>query len=199
VKSSLVYRLLDEILGLDPIDWEERLVTKSFRKAATFTSIPKEPRTAPPTKSLIGKYSDKGYGSLEVMSLNDPTSSHFFTSHSSNATDRTAFVEAVSRAMTSRAGLSSPLMFAQTTNFWGSVYVFTHFDGPIFNITSMTVVQNPRGEWTAFGKGGGQNAAVFVDGKGMGMFENFWGGKIGKRATEERVEEQAEVWFRKEE
>ena len=41
----------------------------------------------------------------------------------------------------------------------------------------------------------GISSAVFYDGKGMGMFEDFWGGAVSKRAVEEEVNDSCEVWF----
>lgn len=78
---------------------------------------------------------------------------------------------------------------------FGSVYVYSHFDGPIFNTTALYVQQDPQGEWVATGAGG--STAVFVEGEGMGMSENFWVGRHWKRAVKVRVEEEAEAWFNK--
>lgn len=197
LKGTIVYRILDAVLGLDPIDWEERLVTSRLRKAASYTPIPDKPRPAPQTESLVGNYSDKGYGSLELMTFEKP-SSQSFASQFTYPTSLTAYLRAIKQAMTVQAGLSEPLMIA-ASKIIGSVYIFSHFDGPIFNKTTMEVAQNPQGDWTSFASGGGANTAVFVEGKGMGMFENFWVGDAGKRAVEQDVEEQAEVWFGKDE
>ena len=197
LKATIVYRLLDDVLGLGAIDWEERLVTSHLRKAASYTPIPDKPRPAPPTKSLVGKYYDKGYGSFELMTFEEP-SSQLFASRFTDKNSLTAYLRAVKKAITAQAGLSEPLMIA-ASEVLGSVYVFSHFDGPIYNKTTMEVAQNPQGDWTSFTSGGGHNTAVFVEGRGMGMFENFWGGHAGKRAVEQDVEEQAEVWFCKDE
>jgi hypothetical protein len=88
-------------------------------------------------------------------------------------------------------------MFAKMNKLFGSVYVYTHFDGPIFNTTMVNVKQNSQGELAAYV--GRTSTAVFVEGQGMGMFEDFWGGSRSKRAVESHVEEEAEVWFRKDE
>ena len=59
------------------------------------------------------------------------------------------------------------------------------------------VKQDSIGELTAHATG--SSSAVFVDseGGGFGMFENFWGGRYGKAAVEEGIQEEAEVWFNK--
>jgi hypothetical protein len=61
----------------------------------------------------------------------------------------------------------------------------------------INIKQNKVGELAA--SIGGSCKAVFVqgEGEGMGIFENFWGGRHGKKAVEENVEMEAEVWFDK--
>lgn len=194
VKSTIVYRLLDAILGVEPIDWEERLVTTKLRQGLSFTPRPEHPRVAPKITSMLGQYINKGYGSLELISFKNP-SHHAFLSKFADATESAAYLQAISKAMTTKAGLAEPYMFAQTGKLFGSVYVFSHFDGPIFNTTLLEAVQGSKGEWVAFGSE--SSAAVFEEGSGMGMFENFWGGKRHKRAVESQIEAEAEVWFSK--
>ena len=192
LKSTLVYGILDALLGLDPIDWEERLVTPGYRNASIHTPLPDKPRPAPSTESLAGNYSDAGYGSLEIKTFEDANHDDFFDV---DGTMATAYLRAISKAMTTQAGLTKPLMFAEMNKLFGSVYVYTHFDGPIYNTTMVNVKQNSQGELAAYV--GRTSTAVFVEGQGMGMFEDFWGGSRSKRAVESHVEEEAEVWFRK--
>jgi hypothetical protein len=70
VHIPIMYRLLDDLLGLEPIDWEERLITTA-RKAPSHVSTPDNPRPAPSMASLAGTYFDKGYGTLRIQEFND--------------------------------------------------------------------------------------------------------------------------------
>jgi hypothetical protein len=76
--------------------------------------------------------------------------------------------------------------------------VFTHFDGPIYNVTVL-------GSWARVGADGvvgkywGSSNAVFTEG-GIAFFNGFWsqGGTQGVAPIiEENVEEAAEVFFAK--
>jgi len=198
VSTTIIYRLLDDLLGLDPIDWEERLITRRLRGTSSLTPIPDDQRPAPPITSLTGRYRDDGYGSLEVVAFDGP---HRFDqslmSSFAPGTKVQSYIAAISQMTTTMPVLSEPLLFAHAGKLFVSTYIFTHFDGPIFNVTMIDVKQYPIGELTAYATG--SSSAVFVDGEGggFGMFENFWGGRYGKRAVEEGIQEEAEVWFSK--
>lgn len=196
VREALVFGVLDAILGLDPIDWEERLVTPDLRNGALHEPLPSDPRAAPSINSLIGKYSAKGYDSITIMAYGDP-SDHSLTSHLPNGTERAEYLQVMNAAMTTQAGVSKPTLIAPLGSFFGPVLIFSHFNGSLFNTTRLSVMKSTQGELTADGFQDG--TAVFVQGKGMGMFENFWGGSYGKRAVEHHVEEEAEVWFERDE
>jgi len=64
-----LYSMLDDLLGLEPVDWTER-----FDALAAATSAPahrsNEPRTypldTPDAKALVGKYTSKVYGDLTI-------------------------------------------------------------------------------------------------------------------------------------
>jgi hypothetical protein len=195
IQPVIVYRLLDDIIGLDPIEWEERFITKDLRKEPTYNPLPDKPRSAPDSALLIGKYHDKGYGSLELLDFKHHGQSYM--SGVDGHADPREYLQAISTAMAAQPGISEPLMFAHIGKLFGSVYVYSHFDGPIFNVTTVNMKEHPKGELTAYIDW--TNVAVFVEGKGMGMFQNFWGGEEFKSPVEHHVEEEAEVWFRKHE
>jgi hypothetical protein len=195
IQPVILYRLLDDIIGLEAIDWEERFITSDLRKKATYNPLPDKPRSAPATSSLIGKYFDEGYGSLELLNFQDP--GHSYMSGVDGGADPKEYLQAISTAMAEQPGLSDPVMFAHIGKLYGSVYVYSHFDGPVFNVTTVRMREHPKGELTAYI--GWTNVAVFVEGKGMGMFQNFWGGEEFKSPVEHAVKEEAEVWFGKDE
>lgn len=199
VHTTIMYRLLDDLLGLEPIDWEERLITAT-RKAPSYSPIPDNSRPVSSSVSLAGTYFDQGYGTLKVQDFYDPDNwdQSFLSAFAPGTTAQTYF-DAITKVMSTQIGLSTskPILFAHTGKLFVSAYFYTHFDGPIFNVSMINVKQNKAGELAACS--GGSCMAVFVAGEneGMGMFENFWGGRRGKKIVEDDVEAEAEVWFSK--
>lgn len=189
VGDTILYRLLDEIIGLKPINWEERFVTRQLRKNSTHTSTPDDARLAPKTASLVGQYYDRGYGLLDLMSLEIDGGSDKVAPISLPQ----AYLDEIYRAASTEIGISKPLLFTHIDKLFEAAHVYSHFDGPIFNVTVLDVNQNLQGEYAAHRER--SSTAVFVEGKGVGMFENFWGGDKGKKAVEIDVEKHAEVWY----
>jgi hypothetical protein len=191
---TITFRFLDSILGLEPIDWEDRLITQGLRMAPSYTPIPDQPRPMPSKEILVGEYHDRGYGVLEIIDFDSPNNTtESILSSFDQDTNSKEYFEAISKATSTQAGLSKPVLLAPMDKLFGSVYVFSHFDGPLFNVSMINVKQNKQGELAAYG--GLVGTSVFVEGDGVGMFDNFWSGRHGKRAVEERVQEGAEVWF----
>lgn len=198
VHTPIMYRLLDDLLGLGPIDWEDRLNTAAA-KSSDQPPVPDNPRAFRSILSLPGTYYDQGYGALHIQELRDPDRwDRSFLSDFATGTTAQAYLEAITKVLpqTGRSS-SAPVFFAHVGKLFVSAYVYAHFDGPIFNVWMINVKQNKAGELTA--RSGGSCKAVFVQGqgRGVGMFENFWGGRHGRKAVEEDVEAEAEVWFRK--
>jgi hypothetical protein len=199
VHTPIMYRLLDDLLGLEPIDWEERLITTA-RKAPSHVPIPFNPRPTPAIASLAGTYFDKGYGFLRIQRFDNPDKwDQSFLSEYAPGTTAKLYFDAITKLMETQNGISStkPLLFAHTGKLFVSAYVYTHFDGPIFNVSMINITQNKAGKLAA--SSGGACMAVFVEGegKGMGMFGNFWGGRHGKTVVKVDVQAEAEVWFTK--
>jgi hypothetical protein len=189
VQETILYRILDTVLGLDLLDWEEMRVKESFKIPLRYTPIPNK-RPAPSIDAVMGKYSDTGYGSLEFLRF-DPA----LYPHDPQRYFSKKYLDAMREAMTTIPGLSEPLVYSDMNKMFGRVYVLSHFDGPIFNITMINLETSPEKELNAYV--GPTATAVFVEGKGLGMFENFWAGDHGKRAVEGDVEKHAEVWLSK--
>jgi len=150
----------------------------------------------PSINSLVGQYHDEGYGPFEIIDFDHQAEDDkSYRSDSSQGIDSEAYFDAISKAMSTQTGLSEPVLFSPITKLFGSAYVFTHFDGPLFNVSMVNIKQNKQGELASYL--GRISTGVFVEGKGLGMFDNFWSGRHGKRAVEDNVQEQAEVWFSK--
>lgn len=186
LKPTIVYRILDDLLGLPAIDWEERLVTRAFQKGSTHTPTPKEPRPAPESDKVIGGYIAKGYDAINIQPIDNVTEEGALSP---------AAVHAVKHALEMSEGTTGPLYIANFPKIFAAVLTFSHFDGSIFNTTAFSINEGENGRVIA--NVGDHSSAVFVAGKGMGMFEDFWGGAKGKRAVEANVEEECEIWFSK--
>ena len=195
IQPVIINRLLDDIIGLKSMEWEEDLITNDLRTASISPLVPDNPRPPPPLAILVGKYFDEGYGSLELLTFK--SSDHSLISDFVGGAVPEEYLEVIINAITTQPGLSEPVMYAHIGKLFGSVYVYSHFDGPVFNSTMMNVKKLPNGGLTAYI--GYTSVAVFVAGQGMGMFQNFWGGQHYKTPVEYQVQEQAEVWFRKDE
>jgi hypothetical protein len=118
-----------------------------------------------------------------------------FLNEYAKPTTRFQYLSAIDKVISTQLGFTEPLLFSHTGKMLDWIYVFSHFDGPLFNVSIMNVRQNPDGE--LHGYSGPTSTAVFVEGRGVGIFENHWWGKSGKRAVEQDVERHAEVWFDK--
>lgn len=186
LKPAIVYRILDDLLNLEPIDWEDRSVTRAFQKDAQYTQIPKDPRPAPEIDQIRGTYHAKGYDTINIQHINDAAKQGGLSS---------AALDAVQQAMKLSEGISKPMYIASFPKVFADVLAFSHFDGPIFNTTALSINEGENGRVIA--NVADPSSAVFVQGQGMGMFENFWGGANRKRAVEEDVEKHSEVWFNK--
>jgi hypothetical protein len=137
IQPVIIYRLLDDIIGMEPIEWEESFITNDLRKKATYDPFLDTPRSAPGSAVLVGTYHDKGYGALELLDFKEP--GHSYMSGSNGGADPKEYPEAISTAMAAQPGVSDPVMFAHIGKLYGSVYIFSHFDGPIFNVTSVDI------------------------------------------------------------
>lgn len=189
LKPAMVYRILDDLLDLPPIDWEERLVTRSFQKEPSHTPIPKHPRPAPKPDQVVGTYRGDGYDTFTLTDMD-----------LASALDESlnlATIQAIKEIMGTTEGLSEPLYIATLARTFTAVMVFSHFDGPTFNATALSFDVDKHDKSKVVVNVGGQSSAVFVDGEGVGMFENFWGGAKSTRAVEVDVKQQSEVWFDK--
>jgi hypothetical protein len=187
LKAPIVYRILDDLLNLEPIDWEERLVTRAYKKEPSYTAIPKHPRTPPPPDQVIGTYHAAGYDSINVQNIDHLTAEQDILTPSA--------LNAIKDAMKLSEGISEPTYIANLGKAFTDVMVFSHFDGPIFNTTALSINRGYKGKVIA--SVSEHNSAVFSGEQGFGMFDNFWGGAKGKRPVEQDVEKQCEVWFAK--
>ncbi|WVQ81202.1 hypothetical protein IAT38_003324 [Cryptococcus sp. DSM 104549] len=181
--------VLDELLGLEKIDWEGRMMGKEF-ELPVYPAVPDRPRTIP--KGVEGTYQNAGYGGLELVKVKPP---------GKLATDA---LLAPIHALTAQTAsvplnLTGPIFVAQINKTFVSHLIFTHFDGPLFNWTAVYVVDKLEGNSTVGSIGKvEQTGTVVVAEHGLGFFGDLWGKGAtveGSHFVETGVAEAAEVWF----
>ncbi|WVR08834.1 hypothetical protein IAU60_005892 [Kwoniella sp. DSM 27419] len=174
--------IIDDILGLDPIDHERRIVQAAM-SLPTPPTPPSNPRAYPLDPQ--GRYYDPGYGQLDVKVLRKP--------------DVPVWIRD-SAAQGKPLNVSGPVYGASLTVPWVANLIFTHFDGPLFNWTGLYVADELDADDKVVGQMGSaamSGTAVFTP-IGLGLFGDFWG--KGQAVEPRQVDESdpkrtAEVWY----
>lgn len=191
--------ILDDLLDLPSASMES--VTSGGGGQSTDTASPLpavgvppiDPRPAPDSSTYLGKtFSSPAYNDITLSTL-DLTD----TQSTAELTIPVNFLLTDIATMSS-INYGSEVLYANWDQAIGQHLIFTHFDGPIYNVTIFSSWSEVGGDATDFvGKWWGAPTAVITD-KGIGFFEGFWGqpGAVGNiPAVEEGVEEKAEAWF----
>lgn len=190
----LVNRVLDDIMHLEPTNWEDSMVTKSFKDGPQIGPLVPVTRPSAAIAHIIGRYHDPEYGTIDVKHV---LADHFKSTSSHLAvSDELATVirSALSSSRVEQIDITRETYYAALPRLWTQGLIFTHFDGPVFNV-SVIMIQERLDNGTPISRILGKGSAVFVEGEGVGMFEGFWQGNDVIRAVEEDVKKHAEVWF----
>ena len=184
--------VLDELLGLEPLNWEEIILARIFRDVPTFPDPPTNSRDPPNEEDIVGKYRSNGYGSFDLIPVHLPNSPHH------------PIISLLNHKHTAMAlNTSGPIYLAEINKAFESHLLFTHFDGPVFNWTLLNVrfVRNSNGSKTQelVGNAGESGSAVFAEG-GLGLFGGWWGQGTGVyplEPVEQNVKKHSETWYDK--
>jgi len=183
-------RILDYWMGSDPVDWETRLFRQTFKKRA-LSMPPKTPRPAP--VRIAGKYHDAGYGTFDVFKVEVGRESVAKVSHILGKQ-----VQSHLLSINQPINLSAPIYVAEINKTFTSHLIFTHFDGPIFNFTSLLYKPKPA---DGVAKNKAEELLVHFGTVGSTVFfGGFWGkGEMVQAVelSENAVEDRSEVWFAK--
>ena len=186
--TVITNRLLDTLLGLDPIDWETRSFAPSLDKRILPPPESAHPRPPPMDVSILGTFFDPGYDSLVIQPLTDSKLAR-------------GFADVVTKGgMTLDLEGDGKIYFTRMDKLFLTHILFRHLDGPRFEWirTIMFRALDGDGQITDdwIGRYYGRGQAV-VTREGIGMFGGFWGvpGSKGLNVVEEDVELGAEVWF----
>ncbi|THU84499.1 beta-lactamase/transpeptidase-like protein [Dendrothele bispora CBS 962.96] len=196
------WRLVDEALGLEPVDWDTRYKSsvKSAYAKHKSSALPRPSKPTPPSVSFVelsGRYRNLGYGDIELC---------FFSSNS------TEFQSDGCKSLTEQQPLilpgaveeDVPTFIAHWNKSWSSHLKLTHFDGSLFNLTALDsrpTLDPIDPYWTYNFSEGEIPTAEFAsdtEGLGFGITGGFWGAGAGvEDPVGDGVLERAEVWFEK--
>uniref|UniRef100_A0A0W0G336 Beta-lactamase-related domain-containing protein n=1 Tax=Moniliophthora roreri TaxID=221103 RepID=A0A0W0G336_MONRR len=194
------WRIIDEVFGLEPIDWDSRTKKAAIeaheKRQSKIKPRPENPAPPPvPFEQLSGVYRNLGYGDVEFC----------FVGGSNTQTCKDV-LEDLPTILPGGVQKDIPTLIAKWDRFRSTHAKLEHFDGPVFNLT--TLESRPTDEpsdpyWTATPSTGDEiHKAEFVldEGKvvGFGITGEFWGaGSEVKDPVGGSVKEKAEVWFDK--
>ncbi len=186
-------RLWDHFLGLEPINWEQRIMGEKLKRpdAGKLPSSPKESKV-----EISGRYHDEGYGSLDLREMD--ASAHKVDSKIYDLLSDSG----------SEFNLADTIYITDMPKVFYSHLVFTHFDGQLYNWTTFSAKHMPKSSSTNVKTGNKGHVLVKMDStgsavvneKGIGMFGNFWGAGLvveNPQVEERDVGGRAEVWFKR--
>ncbi|KAF7326632.1 Beta-lactamase domain-containing protein [Mycena venus] len=201
IRDTIRYRVMDELFGLEPVDWNTRYQQVAVGTALVRASLVNTSRAAnakPPTggfSSLVGNYSNLGYTSVELCQIVPPPSS------ASQACG--ALAQTLHSTFPSFIDSSIPT-FAFTWDRVAAQYMkLAHFDGNVFNLTGWTGMPtgNASSPIWAYDAGFSSTNVVFGSGSnggsGFGFVGGVWGAQDSPDPQGKTAEDQAEVWFAK--
>ncbi|GLB40046.1 putative beta-lactamase [Lyophyllum shimeji] len=199
IMSIIRYRLIDEALGLDKIDWEGRF--KPFVTTLPPLATPPPINASLPSVSfpnLAGTYDDGGYGKFELCYV----SPNKYPTQSRKCQDLSANLSTI---LPGAAVPGIPTFIAEWDSPWTSHTRLLHFDGNIFNVSLLSSF--PTGNvsapfWTYNGDtafDAGTLAETVADGGHIGLaLTGIWGAGAGvPRPQGNAPRERAEVFFDK--
>ncbi|KAJ7615898.1 beta-lactamase/transpeptidase-like protein [Roridomyces roridus] len=209
ILESVKWRIVDQVLGLEPIDWAQRYadeLTKGISDNQAVTPRPTNPALpSVPFISMEGTYSHGAYGAISpclVQSSPSPVCDDVFASP-------------VVQRILSVSNSSIPTLIAPFKRTFSTHLRFTHFDANMFNVSVLWSNADVRKEEKY---ALGEDAEVLVgfddryvaewvegngdrlmngegEGDGWAFSGNFWGKAGEVRELVGVAKEKAEVWF----
>ncbi|KAF8067004.1 beta-lactamase/transpeptidase-like protein [Lyophyllum atratum] len=181
------YRLIDEALGLEPIDWSTRYKTLVTQSLGSSPAPTPRPANATLPSGIAGTYNNGGYGSFELCPVSPPLPA--------SASQKCKTLAAIApRILPGAVTPGVPTFLAEWNSPWGSHVRFSHFTGNTFNLSMLSSFPTGNASepfWTSDGTGA---MAQFATG-GVGLM-GIWGAGDGVSEPEGKtVRERAEVWF----
>ncbi|KAG5643819.1 hypothetical protein DXG03_009596 [Asterophora parasitica] len=188
------YRLMDEGLGLEKIDWNGR-----FKPFVTAPPPPTTPRPANATlpsasfQTLAGIYENPGYGKAEFCFVS--------SNHSSASQSCKALIANVSTILPGAVDPKIPTFIAQWDSPWASHIRLRHFSGNLFNTSGLTSypTHNTTGEryWVSGADGSVEAEIITTGGRISLAITNIWGAGDVEPLQGKTLRDRAQVLFDK--
>ncbi|KAJ7700387.1 beta-lactamase/transpeptidase-like protein [Mycena rosella] len=199
IMEAIKFRIIDEALKLEAIDWTERyksLITAEFNGRTIPTPRPSNASLPPvPFESLAGTYWDAGYGIVDLCLVSAEASSS--TSQSCR--------ELLEEAPTTLPGAlepNIPTFLARWPGFRATHLSLTHFEHNMFNLSRFSSIatgnSSDKPYWVSVEADPSLAAEFAYDGVlGVGL-RGLWGAGAGVKSPKgHTVKERAEVWLEK--
>ncbi|KAJ7025417.1 beta-lactamase/transpeptidase-like protein [Mycena alexandri] len=194
IVEAIKFRIIDEALNLEVIDWTERfksLIVADFKGRTMPT--PRPTNSTLPSFSfsdLTGTYQDPGHGSLHLCLV---APRHLASKPCRQLMDDFRHLPLDPRL---------PTLLANWKGFGVSHLALTHFEHNLFNVTALSSMPTGNASdsklWVQVETHPSFVGEFAIEGKlGVG-FRGFWGAGAGVESPKgESVKERAEVWFEK--
>ncbi|KAJ7303566.1 beta-lactamase/transpeptidase-like protein [Mycena albidolilacea] len=202
IRDIIRYRVMDELFGLEPFDWNTRyrqVAVETALARASLVSTPRPANATPPTggfSSLVGNYSNPGYTSFELCQLVPPPSS------ASQACSTLA--QSLNASFPALIDYTVPTLVFTWDRIASQYMKLAHFEGDIFNLTGWTGMPtgNASSPIWAYDAGLSSTNVEFGAGTangtfGFGFVGGVWGAQDSPDPQGTTAEERAEVWFTK--
>ncbi|KAK4687896.1 hypothetical protein P7C73_g2232, partial [Tremellales sp. Uapishka_1] len=183
------YRLLDHLLGLEPIDWEQRLAAPILSPHKRHADLPKHPSPPKPGFDQVpGTYTQAAYGSFTLESFDAASSSPELTAFYARLLEQPGL------------NLTGPIFVGKLHKTFATHIALTHFDGNLYNRTTVSIYTSPQSGSPVVTEA--DLGSVVVD-EGVGMFSNWFGAGAAVpilhafHGERELVKEKSETWYEK--
>ncbi|KAJ7452152.1 beta-lactamase/transpeptidase-like protein [Mycena galericulata] len=200
MRDIIRYRIIDELFGLQPVDWNTRYQELAIGTAlvrASLVNTPRPANAAPPTggfAKLVGKYSNPGYTSFELCLIVPAPSSASDACHTLATTLNSTFASHIDPTVPT---------LAFTWDRLASRYMkLAHFDGNVFNLTGWTGMPTGNASSPVWAYDAGFSSTHVEFGAstkgviGFGFEDGVWGAGDGVPDPQGKTaEDRAEVWF----
>ncbi|CAK5272059.1 unnamed protein product [Mycena citricolor] len=194
MKEVIKYRIIDEALGLESIDWNTRYrsIVSGARLSAPQALPPPANATLPLplTKFAAQNYSNPGYGpDIELCAVSQPASP-------------------TCSSLVSAINATFPEQLAGADLVWrwdrlsATYAALTHYDGPVFNVSGWVPLQTRNVSVPTIAYDSGLEGVIaqfdIHEGRvrGFGFVGGLWGsGTLEGEPSGKTAEERSEVWY----
>ncbi|KAJ6476921.1 beta-lactamase/transpeptidase-like protein [Mycena sanguinolenta] len=192
VMESVKYRIVDEVFGLEPIDWPARYRIK-LAKAVPPPPISRAKDAEPPAvpyNALAGLYTHAAYGSLDFC---------LFWENTTTGSACAALTEDIAAWIPGVVGRDVPTLIARWDTMATNYMRLAHYAGNTFNLTALRSypTQKPDEVWVREMEGLGAEFEVKGNKIGFATIDVWGPGNDVEPPQGNSVEERAEVWFTK--